>query len=123
MILSTEGAPRDFVLEAADEVIKAHPDHNVVITTHAHLFNSSARYNANLGAQNWNPHGYGVGNQPQKPNDGQEIWEKVLKDNPNVKLIMNGHVLNDGTGYLRHIGSDGPTLGRAPGRERMARYV
>src|SRR5690606_33266754 len=107
MIVSTEWAPRDFVLDAANEVIRAHPDHNVVITTHANIFSSSARYNADLGFQDANPKNYGVNNQPQKPNDGQEIWEKVLRTNPNVKLIMSGHVLWDGTGYLRSVGADG----------------
>ena len=39
-------------------------------------------------------------------NDGEEMWQ-ALKDNPNLKFVFNGHVLNDGTGYLASIGDNG----------------
>lgn len=36
----------------------------------------------------------------QGGNDGQGIWEKLIKDNENVFLVISGHVLGDGTGVL-----------------------
>ena len=113
MIVTLEWGPRDVVLEQASEVIEQHPDHSVILTTHANMFNSGARYNHMVGGQSWNPHGYGVGNLPEKPNDGQEIWDKLLKKHSNIKLIMNGHVLNDGTGLLTSIGEEGQVIHQA----------
>jgi len=107
MSINLEWAPRDIILQRAEEIIEAHPDHNVIITTHAYLFNTSARYNGEIGSQDWNPKNYGVNNLSEKPNDGQDMWDELVKRHANIKLIMNGHVLNDGNGFLKSVGADG----------------
>lgn len=107
MSINLEWAPRDIILQRAEEIIEAHPDHNVIITTHAYLFNTSARYNGEIGSQDWNPKNYGVNNLSEKPNDGQDMWDELIKRHSNIKLVMNGHVLDDGNGFLKSVGADG----------------
>ena len=108
LALALEYGPRDDVLEWADGLLKAHPDHQVMIVTHAALYSDDTRYDwsKKRTSQSWNPHTYGMANQPGGVNDGEEIWQ-YLKDNSNLKFVFSGHVLNDGTGYLASEGDNG----------------
>jgi hypothetical protein len=55
----------------------------------------------------WNPHGYGIANEVGGTNDGEELWTKLAKLYPNVTMVVNGHVLNDGQGRLVSTGDHG----------------
>ncbi len=103
-----EFGPRNEVIDWVDATLKAFPGRQAMITTHAYLYSDSTRYDwATKGtSQSWNPHAYGVAGQSGGVNDGEEMWQK-LKNNPNLKFIFNGHVLNDGTGYLASTADDG----------------
>jgi len=103
-----EFGPRDQVIDWVDTTLKAFPNRQAMITTHAYMYFDSTRYDwaAKGTAQNWNPHSYGVANLPGGVNDGEEIWQ-ALKDNANLKLVFNGHVLGDGTGYLASVADNG----------------
>ena len=106
-----EFGPRNAVIDWVDATLKANPDRQGMITTHAYLYSDSTRYDwaAKGSSQNWNPHSYGVASQPGGVNDGEEMWQK-LKDNPNLKFVFNGHVLNDGSGYLASQADDGHVI-------------
>ncbi len=102
LVLSLEFGPRDQVVEWADQVVAAHPNHHAILLTHAYLYSDDTRYDwqAKGASQSWNPHSYGVANQPGGVNDGEELWQKLVKKHPNFILTVNGHVLNDGVGFL-----------------------
>src|SRR5690606_29517904 len=40
-------------------------------------------------------------------NNGEEIWEKLVRKHPNILLVVSGHVLNDGVGTLVSEGDYG----------------
>jgi hypothetical protein len=40
-------------------------------------------------------------------NDGQEIWDKLIRDNPNILFVLCGHDLEDGVGRLTSTRPDG----------------
>lgn len=114
MILSLEFGPRSKILEWADGVIADHPDRKVIILTHAYLYSDGTRYDwAQKGeTQRWNPHSYEL--QPADPfserrsvNDGQEMWDQLVSQHPNVRFVLSGHVLNDGVDRLTSIGNAG----------------
>lgn len=107
LILSLEFGPRNGVLEWAGEVIKAHPSHNVIINTHAYLYSDDKRISAIYGHR-WTPSNYGLYEASgQDANDGEEIWTKLVKLYPNIFMVVCGHVLNDGTGFLVSEGDNG----------------
>lgn len=107
LILSLEFGPRDGVLEWAGEVIKTHPSHNVIINTHAYLYSDDRRISAIYGHK-WTPSSYGLYEAGgQDANDGEEIWTKLVKLYPNIFMVVCGHVLNDGTGFLISEGDNG----------------
>ncbi len=103
-----EFGPRNEVIDWVNDTLKANPDRQAMITTHAYLYYDGTRYDwaTKNNTQSWNPHGYGVSSQSGGVNDGEEMWQK-LKDNPNLKFIFNGHVLEDGAGYLVSQGDSG----------------
>ena len=109
LILGLEWGPRDKTLEWAGQILRKFPNHKAIIMTHAYLYSDSTRYDwQNKGkSQDWNPHNYitagGV-------NDGEEMWQKLVKKHENVFLVLNGHVLNDGLGFLVSKGDNGNTV-------------
>jgi len=57
--------------------------------------------------QKWNPKNYPVAKEPGGANDGQELWDKLVKRHDNFLMTLNGHVLNDGAARLTGIGDKG----------------
>ena len=110
LILCFEFGPRDSVLEWANGIVSSHPDHKVIVVTHAYLYSDSTRYDWKTKgkSQTWNPHSYAIAATGLTTiNDGQEMWDKLVKRHPNMFMVINGHVLNDGLGYLVSQGDAG----------------
>lgn len=112
LVLALEFGPRDAVVDWARTVIERHPDHRVLLLTHAYLYSDGTRYDwaAKGEAQKWNPHSYGVGQDPAGVNDGEELWEKLVQPYSNVVMTLNGHVLNGGVAHLCSTRERGPAV-------------
>lgn len=94
LILSLEFAPRNEVLDWADIVIKENHDTPVIILTHAFLNNSGMLYDAtdNNCDNECSQKSYKLGND--YINDSKEIFDKIVYNNSNVKMIICGHSLS-----------------------------
>lgn len=106
LVLTLEFGPRNAVLDWANGVIQQHPDRTVVVNTHSYLYSDSTRQGT---GDNWRPQAYGVGKDrgDSSVNDGEQIWEKLVKQHPNVRFVFSGHILNTGVGTLVSINGDG----------------
>ena len=93
LVISLEFGPRDEALSWADAVLKAFHDVPAIIITHAYMYHDNSRYDQHGPAtQNFNPHSYLMMGQTQTTvNDGQEIWQKLILPNRNVKMVFSGH--------------------------------
>lgn len=100
LILNLEMGPRDRTLDWANKILAKYPDHKAVIVTHTYLYSDSTRYDWHKKGktQEWSPYSYVMA--AQGTNDGEEIWQKLVKKHANIFMTINGHVLNDGTGFL-----------------------
>jgi hypothetical protein len=110
LVLALEWGPRDEVVDWANKIVEAHPDHLVMLVTHAYMYNDNTRYDwaAKNNAQLWNPHAYGMAKVPDATvNDGQQLWDKLISLHKNFRFAFNGHVLGDGTGFLSSTGRHG----------------
>ena len=109
LVLALEFGPRDEVVEWAADVLASHPDHRVILVTHAFTYYDDSRYHwwEKGGEQSWNPHSYGMASAPGGVNDGEELWQKLVASHPNVILTLNGHVLGDGNGRVVSKGNYG----------------
>ena len=84
LILSLGWAPTQDKLDWADQIIKANPDKNVIVTTHAFMYWDGTHLNdEDLDYTS----GY-----TQDGMDGSEIWEQLGKKNENVVLAIGGHI-------------------------------
>jgi hypothetical protein len=93
LVVSLEFGPRDAVLAWADRVLKANPSANAIVLTHAYLYSDGTRFDhLTRTDQAFNPHTYGVEALAGGVNDGEEIWQKLIVNNPNVRFVLCGHV-------------------------------
>lgn len=111
LVLGLEWGPRDVVLDWASDVLDAHPDHHVVVVTHAYTYLDNQRYDwATQGQrQLYNPHNY-VGVAWPEVNDGEEIWQKLVAPRASVDLVVSGHVPDAGVGRLSSEAAGGKVV-------------
>ncbi len=103
LVLCLEFGPRADVIRWANAVLAKHPEHATILNTHAYMYYDETRYDWAKYAtkQTWNPHAYAVAKATNDDvTDGEELWQKLVRNNPQVFLTLNGHVLNDGLGRL-----------------------
>ena len=104
LVIGLEWGPRNAALVWADSVLKSYAAYPAIVVTHAFLDGDSrydyAKYPGNIG-QSWNPHWYAdtYASDHKTPvaevNDGEEIYQKLVLPNPNVRIVLGGHVLGD----------------------------
>jgi hypothetical protein len=106
LVLAVEFGPRDRTVEWCNTVIDAHPQHRVILITHAYLYSDDMLYDWwKYGEQqSWNPHAYTFGRHPDGTNDGRELWDRLVSRHENFLMVVSGHVLNDGLGYRAMTG-------------------
>lgn len=90
MVLTLELWPRTSVVTWARDIVRAHPDHNVIVVTHAYL-----EANGSISTSNG---GYGA-------NSPQYVYDNLIKVFPNIKLVLSGHTGQAGS--RTDIGADG----------------
>ncbi|MBQ3125906.1 MAG: metallophosphoesterase [Clostridia bacterium] len=82
LMITLDYGASDDVLKWAGEVIAAHPEHRVIITTHAYFF----RDGTTLGANDVCPPATTGGS-----NNGDDIWKKLISKYENIVLVVSGH--------------------------------
>ena len=93
LIFSLEFGPRQAVVDWAAGIAgeAQYTNHTAVLLTHAYMYDDDTRYDwaAKGASQTYNPHAYGV--HPDC-NDGEELWNELVKTTGNFKMTFNGHV-------------------------------
>ncbi|HEY7372060.1 MAG TPA: metallophosphoesterase [Polyangia bacterium] len=108
LVLSLEFGARDAVLAWADGIAKRHATLPAIVVTHAYLDSDGTRYDHVARAdQPWNPHRYLADTRAGDVNDGEEIWQKLVARNDNIRFVLCGHDLSDGVGRLTSVRRDG----------------
>ncbi len=83
MVISLEFAPRDETLQWAADVARRHPDRRVIVATHCYM-----RPN---GRDKQGGAAYRI-----EGNSGEQMWQKLIRKQPNIFLVVSGHVLGVG---------------------------
>lgn len=99
MVLNLEFGPRNEVLAWANELVQRYPDTIVLLNTHAYMYSDDTRQGE---GDYWRAQDYGIGDDQgaSQVNDGEQIWEKLVTKNENIRFVLSGHVLNQGVGTL-----------------------
>ena len=98
LIFALDFGSDDDVLAWAGNIIAAHPNHRVIITTHSYLYRDGTTLDANDAASP-STHG-GV-------NDGDQVWEKFISQYENIVLVLSGHDPSDNIVVSRDKGVNG----------------
>lgn len=93
LVLSVEFVPRKDVVTWANDVIRQHPDHHVIVATHAHS-NPLGGYTSGEAAP------YHLAGR-----EGVDLWKELLSRHSNLFLVVSGHV--PGVSYHRRAGNAG----------------
>ncbi|OJU25886.1 MAG: metallophosphatase [Sphingobacteriales bacterium 41-5] len=109
LVLSLEFGPRDETLTWADKIAKKYKDRIAILNTHAYMYSDSTRLGP---GDKWRPQVYGVGKDSVNGsvNDGEQIWDKLVKINPNIRFVFSGHILNGGVGTLVSMNDKGKNV-------------
>ncbi|MGB1926040.1 MAG: metallophosphoesterase, partial [Rubripirellula sp.] len=83
LILNLEFAPRDQTLEWAASITQKYSDHRVIVATHCYMRPNARDTGC---ATSYNIAG----------NSGEQIWQKFIRKQPNIFLVVSGHVLGVG---------------------------
>lgn len=105
LVLTLEFGPRNSVLEWANDIVQKHIDRTVIVNTHSYMYSDSTRQGP---GDNWRPQAYGIGKDSLSDvNDGEQIWNKLVRKHPNIRFVFSGHVLNSGVGTLISVNDHG----------------
>ena len=89
LLLTLDFGPTNMVLKWANEVIEAHPNHRVIISTHGYLDKDGKPLDA---ADKAAPAG---GDTSGIINNGDHMWDKLISKHENIFLVLSGHIDTD----------------------------
>lgn len=84
MVISLEWAPTSAHVTWANEVIAANPDYNVIITTHAYLYQDGTRFST---YDYPSPDSTGA----KDAHNGDELWNALIRKHENIVMVLSGH--------------------------------
>ena len=93
MNITLDYFPSNDVLNWAAGVIEKHPDHKVIISTHAFI-EEDGDLLVNSGVAN----------------NAQQMWNKLISQYPNIFLVLSGHVYATDVGRIQMTGVYGNTV-------------
>lgn len=101
LILNLDFALDENVLLWADEIIKTHPNHNIIITIHAYL----TRDGTTLDSKDADtPTDYGA------IYSSEDLWNKLISKHKNIVMVFSGHISTDGIIFSTNKGINGNTV-------------
>lgn len=94
MVLGLEFGPSDETLAWAGKIADIHDETDqIILVTHCYLLGSDKRVSP---GDDFNPHTkFGPA-----WNDGEDIWQKLVRKSKSIGMVLSGHVCDDGAGML-----------------------
>ncbi len=104
LLLNLDYCPADAVVEWAKGVVEAHPDHKIILNTHAYTNGDGRHYDINditLGS---------LKSTPYDLNAGDLLWEKLVSKYENFSMVFCGHVYSEHVKVTQRQGDNGNTV-------------
>jgi calcineurin-like phosphoesterase family protein len=102
LIINLDFGATDDILEWAGSVLKEHPEHRAIITTHGYLNADGTTLDITDYAD---PTAY-----DKKFNSGEVMWEKLISKHENIDMIVCGHMHHDSIVCTPRTGDAGNTV-------------
>ena len=97
IVMALEYYPRDSALSWAESVMQANSDAKVIVTTHSFVFTDGTR-------------GDVCDTNDMRGSSGRNAetsWEQTLKEQPNLQLVVSGHLVSTNSAYRSDLGTNG----------------
>ena len=110
MVVTLDFGAGDLVVAWANEVIAAHPNHNVIIVTHAYMHRTGELLaNNTLCARKPDGTNDSLYNTEMGDvaNNGDDLWNKLVKKHANIVMVLSGHVDSDNVVCTQLTGENG----------------
>ncbi len=115
LFLTLDFGPSDEMLAWANEVVLAHPNHRVIVTTHGyqgfdgnHLSYDNTPSSGGMGSGN--DVDTSAGEPARGYNNGVQVWDKFISKHPNIFLVMSGHTPHENVLVMQSEGNHGNTV-------------
>jgi 3',5'-cyclic AMP phosphodiesterase CpdA len=93
LIFALEFGPRDAVLSWVAAMLHTRPGAQALLVTHAYLFTDGSRFDHVNGSNQYNnPHDYNADGRLGSVNDAEEMWTKLIANEPAIRLVLCGHM-------------------------------
>ncbi len=102
MVLNIEYGPLDESLQWAADVLARHRDKRVIVAVHCYMYDDNTHLSE---GDLYSPH-----KLSDSCNDGEQIWQKLVRHQPNIFLVVSGHVKGRLTGKRTDRGDHGNTV-------------
>lgn len=102
LMLNLDFGPTDSALRWACNVVKAHPNHNVIVVTHAYMDASGVPLSP--ATSEYAPTNLGGFN------DGTDIWNQLVRVYPNICMVVCGHISHPVIAVHETTGMNGNTI-------------
>ncbi len=112
MFVQLEFCPSDDSIAWANTLISDNSTRNVILVTHAYLNhdNNLLLMDDYLGCGDFFDPSFENGTDK---NDGQQIWDELVKLHDNIVLVHSSHVLGDGHAYRSDLGNNNNLIHQA----------
>ncbi len=92
LIMNVDFAPTDRILNWANDVIKKHSDHKVIVITHAYMYRDGTTMDDNdLYPATWPGYKRPDPENGTDKNNGDDMWTKCFSKHKNVLMVLSGH--------------------------------
>ncbi len=97
LIVMLDYGPNEAAFEWANNLIASYPNHRVIVTTHCYFYRDATTLDANDA-------------YPSKTNNGEQIWDKLIRKHANIELVISGHDPSQEIAYATATGDNGNTV-------------
>lgn len=102
LVINLDYGVDDTALLWAEEIVKSHPNHNIIISTHGYLTEDGTTLDYNDSGA---PTSHGT-----YTNNGQTFWEKLISKYSNIVMVLSGHIDSDYIVMNQSKGINGNTV-------------
>ena len=103
LLITLDYGASDAVLNWAGGIIENHPDHKVIITTHAYFFRDGTTLDQNDVCPP-------KATDDDEYNNGDHMWDKLISKHENIVLVMSGHDPAERVVMTQTAGKNGNTV-------------
>lgn len=100
LVIALDYGADDFILEWASTLCYSHPNHNVIVSTHAYLASDGGYYDSTKGAPATRDYG-------DSANNGDDMWEEFICRHDNIVMVISGHAPAKDVVYRQSEGDNG----------------